>query len=312
MSSYEALHNLMRIDAAEVASIISQFIADKMHELQREGVVLGVSGGIDSAVVAALCARAVGPQKVTALIMPERESSKRHIADALEFVSAIGVETRVVDLTPILTEVGAYHVFPLGRLSFVGKLQSALVRWAYRYYARRCGETPFAASVLGVKGRDYASFLQTGNAYYRLKHRLRMSFLYYQAELENKLVVGAANKTEYAIGFFVKHGCDHSADVMPLLDLYKTQVRALARHLGIPEAIVRKPPSPDIIPGIDDEEAIGVPYEQLDLILLALEKGWQVPEISAALGIPEKTVRYVDTLVKRSAHMREVYFPRIS
>jgi len=105
-----------------------------------------------------------------------------------------------------------------------------------------------------------------------------MVLLYLNGELENRLVVGAANKTEYRIGFFVKHGCDDDADIMPILGLYKTQVRELARYLNVPADIREKPPSPDIIPGITDEEAIGIPYEELDLTLMAIEKGWELPD----------------------------------
>jgi len=133
--------------------------------------------------------------------------------------------------------------------------------------------------------------------------------LYLYAELENKLVVGTANKTEYKIGFFVKHGCDDAVDIMPILNLYKTQVRKLARFLDIPSNIIEKPPSPDIIPGIIDEEAIGMPYEKLDLILLALEKGWENSEIARTLEVREKEVTYVRNLVQKSEHMRKTYIP---
>jgi NAD+ synthase len=87
----------------------------------------------------------------------------------------------------------------------------------------------------------------------------------------------------------VKHGCDDATDIMPLIHLYKTQVRDLARYLNIPSRIIEKPPSPDILPGIIDEEAIGIPYETLDLILLALEKGWEEDQITEVLGIEDKT-----------------------
>jgi NAD+ synthase len=131
--------------------------------------------------------------------------------------------------------------------------------------------------------------------------------LYYYGELENRLVVGAANKSEYEIGYFVKHGCDDATDIMPLIHLYKTQVRDLARYLNIPSKIIEKPPSPDILPGIVDEEAIGIPYEKLDLILLALEKRWEIGEMTKVLGIEEKEIIYVKNLMQKSDHMRKLY-----
>ena len=133
--------------------------------------------------------------------------------------------------------------------------------------------------------------------------------LYRYGEVENRLVVGAANKSEYQIGYFVKHGCDDATDIMPLLNLYKTQVRALARYLEIPSRIIEKPPSPDILPGITDEEAIGISYEKLDLILLALEKAANPGEIANFLRIEEKEVEYVRTLLHKSEHMRKNYTP---
>jgi NAD+ synthase len=136
-----------------------------------------------------------------------------------------------------------------------------------------------------------------------------MVLVYLYGELENKLVAGAANKSEYQIGYFVKHGCDDATDIMPLLNLYKTQVRELARYLSIPSRIIEKPPSPDILPGIIDEEAIGISYEKLDLILLAFEKGWGSAEIAQVLEIEEKKVRDVKDLTQKSEHMRKLYVP---
>jgi NAD+ synthase len=160
--------------------------------------------------------------------------------------------------------------------------------------------------LLGLRGK-FSSYLRKSNAYYRIKHRLRMALLYYHAELENKLVVGAANKTELSIGFFVKHGIDDAADIMPLLNLYKTQVRMLAEQINIPSNILNKSPSPDIIPGIVDEQAIGLRYEKLDLILECLEKGLSVEKIMKKIEIDRKTISKVKLLVERSEHMRKLY-----
>jgi NAD+ synthase len=137
-----------------------------------------------------------------------------------------------------------------------------------------------------------------------------MVLLYLYAELENRLVVGAANKSEYQIGFFVKHGCDDASDIMPLLNLYKTQVRELAYYLNIPSRIIKKPPSPDLIPGLDDEEALGISYEKMDLILLALEKGWEIPDIVKALKIEEDKIVDIQNLIQKSEHLRKIFIPK--
>jgi len=136
-----------------------------------------------------------------------------------------------------------------------------------------------------------------------------MLLLYFYGELENRLVIGAANKTEYKIGFFVKHGCDAAVDAMPLLNLYKTQIRKLARYLNVPSKIIEKQPSPDIIPGIDDEQVLTIPYEKLDLILLALDEGWDTCEIAYVLKIDEKKVIEVKNLIEASEYMRKVFHP---
>jgi NAD+ synthase len=264
---------------------------------------------LDSAVVAALCKRAVCRERTLALMMPERDSGEEHIKDAQNLTKEQGIETRYIDLTPPLDALGIYRLVPLSRVPWTGKLRGYLLGKAYRYYEQKTGETPFSAGVAGLRGKEHRGFMSKRTAYYRSKHRMRMVLLYLHGELENRLVVGAANRTEVEIGYFVKHGCDDAVDVQPLLNLYKTQVRELAHYLGIPQKIIEKPPSPDVLPGIVDEEAIGIPYEQLDLILLGLEQGWQIPEIAEALGIPEMSVLSVKGLKDKSEHMRETYAP---
>ena len=299
----------MKIDPAELSLYLENFIKEHMERLEREGVIFGLSGGIDSAVVAALCKRAVGSERSLALVMPERDSERGHLKDALNFADEWGIETKLIDLTPYLKDLGTYQLVPLNKFPLSKKLKRILVRKFDNLYERKTGETPFSASIPGFRDKGFEPYLKKINAYYRIKHRVRMMLLYLYGELENRLVVGCANKSEYKIGFFVKHGCDDAADVMPLLNLYKTQVRDLARYLNIPPKILEKPPSPDIIPGITDEQAIGIPYEKLDLILFALEKGWQNFEIAEALEVEEKRVRYVRDLIKKSEHMRKIYVP---
>jgi NAD+ synthase len=130
-----------------------------------------------------------------------------------------------------------------------------------------------------------------------------MVILYSYAERQNLLVVGTASKTEPLTGFFVKYG-DSAADIMSLLPLYKTQVRQLAKFLQVPEKIINKAPSPDPIPGITDEFAIGITYEKLDLILAGLDMNMEVKDIAKARGVRRETIEYVRELVKRSEHMR--------
>ena len=306
----EKLKAEMKIEPEKAALSLGNFIREYSEKLEREGIILGLSGGIDSAVIAALCVRALGPEKTFALIMPEKDSKKEHIKDALNFAQELGIEAKLINITPYLEELGVYKLFPMDKLLSSGKLKGALVRKAYHFYERKTGKLPFLESLSGFKDKEYSSYLAKGNAYCRVKHRLRMILLYLYGEMENRLVVGAANKSEYKIGYFVKHGCDDAVDIMPLLNLYKTQVRELAQYLNIPTRIIKKPPSPDIMPGIiDDEEVISISYEELDLILLALEKGWKVSDVVKTLGVEEDEVIYIKNLKKRSEHMRKIYIP---
>jgi len=306
----EKLKAEMKIKPEKVTLSLENFIREYTEKLEREGAILGLSGGVDSAVIAALCVRALGPKKTLALIMPEKDSKKEHTQDALNFARELNIEAKLIDITPYLKELGVYKLFLLDKLLSLGKLKGALVRKAYHFYERKTGKFPFLESLSGFKDKEFNSYLAKGNAYYRVKHRLRMMLLYLYAELENRLVVGAANKSEYKIGYFVKHGCDDATDIMPLLNLYKTQVRELAQYLNIPARIIKKPPSPDIMPGLtDDEEVIGISYEKMDLILLALEKGWKLSDIVKALGIEEDEVIYIKNLMQKSEHMRKIFIP---
>jgi NAD+ synthase len=307
----EKLKDEMKIKPEKVALSLENFIREYTEKLEREGVILGLSGGIDSAVITVLCVRALGPKKTFALIMPEKDSKKEHTQDALNFARELNIEAKLVDITSYLEELGVYELFPLDKLLSLGKLKGALIRKAYHFYERETGKLPFLESLSGFKDKEYSSYLAKGNAYYRAKHRLRMILLYLFGEMENRLVVGAGNKSEYKIGYFVKHGCDDATDIMPLLNLYKTQVRELARHLNIPARITKKPPSPDVMPGLtDDEEVIRISYEKMDLILLALEKGWKILDIVKVLGIEKDEVIYMKNLMKKSEHMRKIFIPK--
>ena len=291
----------LTINAASLATQIEEFIRVAVDNLQREGAVVGLSGGIDSAVVAALAARALGPEKVLALLMPDRDSARASKRDALKLAQDLGIRHKTVGLTKFLLLMGIYWKLPLWLLG-PQRFQAKLVRRHHDTFVREWGESPFAAILVGTEGLR-GPLVNQAVAYHRVKGRLRAILLYYYAELENLLVLGTCNKTEKAIGFFVKYG-DAAADIAPLESLYKTQVRQLAAFLGIPDEIISKPPSPDLLPGITDEYAIGLSYETLDRILWRLEVGMDTEEIAGTLGLEQDTVDYVRELTWRSSHMR--------
>ena len=294
---------VMQIDPAQVAEQIETFIRRQVDAYQRDGVILGLSGGLDSAVLASLAARALGPEKVQALLLPERDSSPDSKTDALLEIERLGIRHKQVDLTPMLSDLGIYKLLPL-RLLGVRSLKAAVVQHHHRAQAEALGEMPFRAGLLGTRdlGKD-KNLIDTGNAYSRVKHRVRMTTLYYYADLENRLVLGSTDKSKASTGFVVKWG-DNVADIEPLLPLYKTQVRQLARYLGVSEKIMDKAPSPDLIPGIVDGLALGMDYDTLDRILWGLEQGWAEETIVEAMRVTSAQVEHVEEMRRRSEHMR--------
>ncbi|MEJ2733433.1 MAG: NAD(+) synthase [Anaerolineae bacterium] len=298
-----AVEKAMRIDPAQIAGQLEEFIQRQVDAFKRDGVVVAMSGGLDSSVVASLATRALGPEKVQALILPERDSSPDSKTDALLEIERLGLQYREVDLSPMLSTMGIYGLTPL-RLLGVRSLKAAIVQHQHRLQAEELGEMPFRAGLLGTRDLgDKKPLIDAGNAYTRVKHRMRMLTLYYYADLENLLVLGTTNKSETMVGFVVKWG-DNVADVEPLLPLYKTQVRQLARYLGVTERILDKAPSPDLIPGIVDGLALGMDYETLDKILLGLDRGWTGEAIVDAMRVTAEQVEHVREMQRRSTHLR--------
>ena len=293
----------LRTEPAAVADELAAFIREAVEDFCREGAIIGLSGGIDSAVVATLAVRALGPEQVLGLILPERDSAPESKRLARQLARRLGIRCQTVGLTKLLLLMGVYRQVPLWLLP-TRRLKAKMVRRYYTRYTEALGEeeTPFSAVMVGTRGLR-GPWLNQTVAYHRVKVRLRMVLLYYYAELHNLLVLGTCNKTELSVGFFVKYG-DAAADVAPLAHLYKTQVRALAAYLGVPEEIIARPPSPDILPGLTDELAMELDYATLDRVLWRLERGMDVEAIAVELGLPPDRVRYVETLTCRAGYLR--------
>jgi len=236
----------LKLDLPLTTTRIKRFIKDYVQKTKAKGIVMGVSGGIDSSTAVALAALAIGGDKVTALNMPEKETlNKTDIQHAKKVALKFGFKIETIDVTPILEAY--YKSLPI-----------------YNSQDR----------------------LSRGN----LKARTRMNCLYYYANHLNKIVCGSSDKSETMMGYFTKWG-DIAADISPLMDLYKTQVRQLAAHIGIPPEIIAKPPTPQLWPGQLAEEELGIQYETLDLILLGLENFMSAEEIAAQLKLRTKLVR---------------------
>ena len=290
----------------EICRQIESFIRVKMIELRRVGLILGLSGGLDSAVTICLCKRSVGAEKVLALYMPDRDSDSKHGKDAEKLAGELGIRFETIDITPIMEAQGTYKYIPWG-LRISKRLTALILKGYYWITTKVLKKDKFSDSL----GGSNSAFTRKGNVYAKSKHRIRMCKLYEHAGIGNLLVVGAANKTESMIGFFAQWGIDHATDIMPIGHLNKTQVRDLARYLKVPKEIIEKPPSPDLIPGFTDEGIVGS-YKTIDLILYGLERGLSADKISEQLNISVQKVEQVNNWIKKSAHMRESpYVPEL-
>jgi NAD+ synthase len=266
-----------------------------------------LSGGVDSAVVAKLCVRAIGPEKVLALYIAHKYGAAKHREDAKRIANLLGIKLEVIDLEPLLEGLGVYNRFPMNFLEWLpGRVKGWVAKKGKELIEKITGKDLIIESRKG----STIKFVSGGSAYVNLIRRLQMSILHYYADLKNLLVVGAANRTEWLTGVFVKFGADGVADIMPILPLYKTQVKQLARYLQLPEDIVEKPADPDVFPGFSDKEKIIGKEETLDRILFALEKGLPPCEIAIALNVDLKEIEKIQALIEASKHMREApYIP---
>lgn len=250
------MHSL-EINPEIAVSRISRFIVKRIDDAKANGVIIGLSGGLDSSVTAALCVRALGHEKTFGLLMPTQTTQQQDIDDAIKIATLLGVKYAIEDISPSLNAFKQFQVF------------------------------------------DPEKKLINGN----LAARLRMSLLYYYANLHNWVVIGTGNKSELLVGYFTKFG-DGGCDILPLGDLYKCQVRQLADYLEIPQEIIKKMPSAGLWHGQTDEDELGTKYDTLDKILSGLEQLMIPNEISKEFDIPLEVIKKVEIMLRKSEHKR--------
>jgi len=253
---------IARIDCEKAVDYITRrlrwYVLDHAH---KESGILGLSGGIDSSVVAHLTARALGNERTYVYLLPTSVTPKADIEDAMKVIESLNIPAKNWE---------TINIDGIGR-AFEG--------------------------ILGKAGD-----LERGN----VMARTRMIILHYKASINKGLVIGAGDKSELLMGYFTKYG-DAGVDILPIAGLYKTHVRQLAVHLGIPERIIKKPPSPNLWPGQTAEGELGVDYGTLDTILyLRFDRRMSVEEISRISGISGDVVEKVLSRVQTTRHKRHM------
>jgi NAD+ synthase len=289
----------LRIDAAQEVDRIANAIRDVvLTQFRRKGAVVGVSGGIDSSVVAALCAHALGKDRVVALFMPESESDAENLVLGRMLTESLGITAVAEDITSILEGAGCYRrrdeairsVVPEYGEGYKCKitLPNLLADERYAIYSvvvqSPAGETKKVRLPLNA----YLGILAASN----FKQRTRKMIEYYHGDRLNFAVAGTPNRLEYDLGFFVKGG-DGAADFKPIAHLYKSQVYQLAEHLGVPEEIRQRPPTTDTYSLAQSQEEFyfSMPLEQMDLCLYGKDHDIEAEEMAPIVGLTVEQVK---------------------
>jgi NAD+ synthase len=312
--------DVLRLDLeAEILSVTGTLREAVLKTLKRKGAVISVSGGIDSAVCAALSARALGKENVLALFLPERDSSPDSLRFGNLLTAALGIKSVTVEIAPILEAAGCYHaqrqavrmVFPDFNDGWKFKITLPSILSGNRLNVSRLTvQTP--SGEVKSERMPAAAYLQLVAAT-NFKQRTRKMLDYYHADRLNYAVCGTPNRLEYDQGFFVKGG-DGLADFKPIAHLYKTQVYDMARALGVPAEICNRTPTTDTfsLPQTQEEFYFALPYDKMDLCLYAHNHGVPAQEVAPVVGLTAEQVEWVyrDIETKRRT-TRSLHLPAL-
>ena len=311
--------DVLQINPVEETKKIADFVTNQVYKVfRRRGVLVGVSGGIDSAVMTAIAVRALGKENVVGLILTEKESNPLSKQYASTYAEILGIEYREIDITPTVDSVGCYH----WRDEYIKNLipdynsdckynitlpTDLLDRDAYNFYVL---QVKLLDGTVKKKRLKFEAF-RTITAFASIKIRSRMIHLYWEAERHNLVVAGTTNRTEFILGDFCKYG-DGGTDIEALSHLYKDQIYQLAGYLGVSSEIIKRTPSPDTfsLPLSDQKFYFRIPFDKLDLLLFAWEH--RIPSIktSEVLGLSEDAVNRVfrdfSTKNRSTDHLREM------
>lgn len=316
--SMESIHDLIKIkDLEKSVDKLCNFIKGEIdNKFQKYGAIVGLSGGIDSAVSASLCTKALGSDRVLGLILPEKESDPTSQIHATKLAGQLQIKSEIIDITPIVESFGVY------------RYKEQVIKDRFPNFNDKCKYRvvvpPKRENIIGIpfleilddknvlhKLKITSSEFLTLTAATSIKHRIRMTMLYFFGEKNNRCVIGTTNKSEYLQGYFVKYG-DGGSDIEPLVNLYKLQIYQLGTFLKIPQEILNKSASPDVwsFATTDEEFFYSVPYDIVDLMLYARENNLPTAKIQQlsdlSLAEVENLLKVHDQKQAKSQHMREM------
>jgi NAD+ synthase len=309
----------MKIDPAAESSLVQEFMQAAVKGTpKRDGIIVGVSGGIDSAVVLSLAVKAVGKENVLALILPEKESNPVSAQYAKLIIDKLGVEYKTIDLTKAVASYGSYdnrdkvikEIFPEYDENYKFNIylpQNILDVDRYNFYTLRIDDGKGNRKEKRLAKKQFLAITAAAN----VKIRSRMIALYYWGDQYNYMVAGTTNKTEFLLGDFCKYG-DGGTDVEGICHLYKLQVYQIGEYMGVPKEIIDRTPSPDTfsLPVSDKDFYFCLPFELLDPLLFSWEYKIDMKKVCAEVGLTEEQILriYKDFSSKHSSteHIRQL------